>query len=277
VQFPRPPENSAHPLASRPVGPRARLDKGTKLVVQESQAGWSASAYPECGEAVISFAASYQSPEYGGTGTYGDPEVNRLRAERRARTMVRRYCVANKIDRLVTLTFRPPFCTDAKELIEHRKRFIRRLRHALGDKFPYVWVPELHKDGVKLHAHMGINRFVKKYQMAEVWGHGFVDLRLIRAKGAASEFGRSRQAARYLSKYVGKAFAQQSTFGCHRYEVGQGFQPRSERRTFPTAEAAGAWAAEMMGCATPDYVWRSSEVEDWQGPPVAVAFWDEIA
>jgi hypothetical protein len=256
---------------------RSRLDKGTKLVVQESRAGWSVSAFPECGEAVISFAASYQAPEYGGAGGYGDPDANRLRAERRARKMVRRYCVANGIDRLVTLTFRSPFCTDAKELIEHRKRFIRRLRCSLGHRFPYVWVPELHKDGVKLHAHMGINRFVKKDQMAEVWGHGFVDLRKIRVRGSKNELDHRRRAAGYLSKYIGKAFDHPGTFGCHRYEVGQGFQPQRVQRTFATEDEARAWASTVMGGATPSYVWRSTDVEDWQGPPVSVAYWDELA
>jgi hypothetical protein len=238
--------------------------------------GWSVSAFPECGEAVISFAESYQSPEDGGFGSYGDSEGNRLRAERRARKMVRRYCTANAIDRLVTVTFAPPFCTDPRELTEHRKRFVRRLRCSLGHRFPYVWVPELHKDGVKLHAHLGINQFVKKSQMAEVWGHGFVDLRLIRVRGSKNELDHRRRAAGYLSKYIGKAFDQAETFGCHRYEVGQGFQPRCEKRVFQSEDEARQWASTLMGGGTPTYVWHSTDVEDWQGPPVSVAYWDEI-
>lgn len=233
--------------------------------------------FPDCGEAVVSFAASYQSAEDGGVGAYGDSDANRLRAERRARRVVRRYCTANGIDRLVTLTFAPPFCTDPAELVEHRKRFIRRLRCSFGHSFPYVWAPELHKDGVKLHAHLGLNRFVKKDQMAEVWGHGFVDVRLIRARGSKNPLDHRRRAARYLSKYVGKAFDQPGTFGRHRYEVGEGFQPRCDKQTFATEDEARAWASTQMGGATPSYVWRSTDVDDWQGPPVSVAYWDEIA
>jgi hypothetical protein len=233
--------------------------------------------FPECGEAVISFAASYQAAEDGGVGAYGDSEANRLRAERRARKMVRRYCTSNGIDRLVSLTFAPPFCTDPLELVEHRKRFIRRLRCALGHRFPYVWVPELHDDGVKLHAHMGLNRFVKKEQMAEVWGHGFVDLRLIRARGSKNPLDHRRRAAAYLSKYIGKAFDQPGTFGRHRYEVGEGFQPQCVQHTFDNEAEAKAWASTQMGGATPSYVWHSTDVDDWQGPPVSVAYWDEIA
>lgn len=277
MQFPRFSHPSDQPLASKrvPVG-AARLDKGTKLVVAEDGVGWSVSAFPDCGEAVISFAPSYQATEDGGAGAYGDTEANRLRAERRARKMVRRYCVANGIDRLVSLTFAPPFCTDPRELRDHLARFVRRLRCEVGGKFPYVWVPELHADGVKLHAHMGLAQFVRKDRLAEVWGHGFVDVRLIRARGSKDPVEHRRSAARYLSKYVGKAFEHQDMFGCHRYEVAQGFQPRSEQRTFATEAEARAWASTVMGGTTPSYVWSSTEVEDWQGPPVSVAFWDGL-
>ncbi|MGB3410995.1 MAG: hypothetical protein WBA45_07335 [Microthrixaceae bacterium] len=233
--------------------------------------------YPDAGEAVTSFSASYQSVEDGGVGAYDDLEGNLLRAERRARTKVRRYCTANAIDRLVTLTFAEPFCTDPRELTEHRKKFVRRLRCALKHKFPYVWVPELHKDGIKLHAHMGINRFVKKEQMAEVWGNGFVDLRLIRVRNSKNELEHRRRAASYLSKYIGKAFDHPKTFGCHRYEVGQGFQPRVEKQTFQSEEEARAWASTVMGGTTPSYVWHHTDVDDWKGPPVSVAYWDEVA
>jgi hypothetical protein len=277
VQFPRLAQTPTPTLASGPVRPAARLDKGTKLVGQESQVGWSVSAFPQCGEAVFSFAASYQSPEYGSTGSYGDPDANRLRAERRARTMLRRYCVANKIDRLASLTFGPPFCTDPAELRQHMARFVRRLRCELGHSFAYVWVPELHKDGVKLHAHMGFAEYIAKDRLARVWGHGFVDIRLMRARGSKNPLDHQRRTAGYLSKYLGKAFDQPGTFGCHRYEVGQGFQPQREQRTFATEAEARAWASTLMGGGTPSYIWHSSDVDDWKGPPVDVAYWDEIA
>jgi hypothetical protein len=30
-----------------------------------------------------------------------------------------------------------------------------------------------------------------------------------------------------------------------------------------------------MGGETPSFVWSSSSVDDWQGPPVEVAFWSK--
>ena len=83
---------------------------------------------------------------------------NQQRAGRRAKARLRRYCAANQINRLVTLTYAPPFCIDPKQLRADLGRFFRRLRTETGQRLPYVWVPELHKDGERFHAHVGLNR-----------------------------------------------------------------------------------------------------------------------
>lgn len=83
----------------------------------------------------------------------------------------------------MTLTYAPPFCTDPRQAYDDVRRFIRRLRHALGHQFPYVWVLELHKDGERLHIHLGLAQYVAKGLLAELWGHGFVDIRRIREGG----------------------------------------------------------------------------------------------
>lgn len=248
---------------------------GTKLVVADRGGpGWLCTVYPTAGEAVLSFRSSV--PPASGEGGRGDQDANRLRAERRARTTVRRYCAANSIDRLVTLTYGPPFCVDHRELRADLARFVRRLRCELGERFPYVWVPELHKDGERLHAHFGLNRYIRKPVLAERWRHGFVDVRQLRGSAPRSPEPESpsRRAARYLSKYVGKAFDAGEAIGCHRYEVGQGFQPASERVLLRTEAEARQWAVELMGGDTPSYVWSCDEVDDWAGPPTRVAFWD---
>jgi hypothetical protein len=223
---------------------------------------------------VLSFSSAVRPAP--GSGGVADPDANRLRAERRARVMVRRYCAANGIDRLATLTFAPPFCKDPVELRAHVSRFVRRLRCERGQKFAYVWVPELHKDGERFHVHMGLGEYIAKARLGELWGHGFVDIRLIRSRETASAGSdHARQAARYLSKYVGKAFDAGEAIGCHRYEVAQGFQPSKDTRVFDSEAEARAWASTMMGGDTPSFVWSSSSVEDWQGPPVKVAFWSK--
>jgi hypothetical protein len=190
---------------------------------------------------------------------------------RRARGKVRRYCAANRLNRLGTLTYAPPFCTDPAVLRSDVAAFFRSLRDALGgEPFPYLWVPELHADGQRFHVHFAVGRFIPRRVIEAAWGHGFVHIKLLGNLPVGSgAWGEARLAARYLSKYVAKTFAEADLFGRHRYEVGQGFQPVAHRLAATSREEVIAAACESMG-ARPSQVWLSDEVEDWQGPP---SFW----
>lgn len=215
----------------------------------------------------------------GGGGADSNAEANRLRAERRARSRVRLYAVANGIDRLMTLTYAPPFCRDHRQAYDDVRRFIRRLRHHLGQPYPYVWVLEPHKDGERLHAHLGLGQFIAKAQLAQLWPHGFIDIRRIRVSPAEGPRARQQKAASYLSKYVGKLFASaQSTSGggaCgrHRYEVGQGFQPRSTGIVCASEAEAFAWLSAQEGGAAPRFQWSSDDIDGWMGPPTRGVRW----
>ena len=87
-------------------------------------------------------------------------------------------------------------------------------------------------------------------------------------------------AARYLSKYVGKDLGEDArgnlgtgeAAGLHRYEVAQGFQPKSVGLDGVTADEVLSSAEGRMGAA-PEYVWRSRDTEDWGGPPAVWASW----
>lgn len=144
-----------------------RLDIGTKLV-DDSAAGWFGKVYVEAGEAVWMFRGSAANPppgkleaeDHASDATDYD---NVGRAERRSRTTIRRYCATTGIDRLWSLTYGPPFCRDPKQLRGDLASFIRRARYDVGgQQFPYVWVPELHGDSQRFHAHVGLAHFVKK-------------------------------------------------------------------------------------------------------------------
>jgi len=240
--------------------------------------------YPQARESVITFRPS-RAPQVIGRRCSREPDgepdgppgaASTDRAVRRAKVTVRRYCKANGIDRLMTLTYAPPFCTDPKVLRHDVGRFVRRLRVTLGHRrFPYVWVPELHKDGTRLHAHIGLARYVKKADLQACWPHGFVDARRLRAKStkAVSSVEHAGRAAHYLSKYVGKAFSSGAAVGAHRYEVGQGFQPRRDRIVLPSEHAARMWAIGQMGGEVPSMEWSSYESPDWVGPDCRVMFW----
>ncbi len=144
-------------------------------------ARWSLSLYPSAGEAGGSFQPTYRRPAVVVRGaTARDPDRARAEAARRARTKVRRYCAANGLTRLGTLTYGPPRCTDSRELRGHVAAFFRDLRALLGGRpLPYVWVPELHADGVHFHVHFGLGRYVRRSLIEQAWGRGLVHIKLL--------------------------------------------------------------------------------------------------
>ena len=87
-------------------------------------------------------------------------------AYRAART-VRHLCLEVGADRLLTLTSRN-LLTDYDELIATWKRFMRILENA-NEKFEYIAVPELHKNGKHYHIHAAINGFVRVDMLRRCW------------------------------------------------------------------------------------------------------------
>ena len=134
-------------------------------------------------------------------------------------------------------------------------------------------MPEWHKGGHGLHAHFAVGRYVARTSIVESWPHGFVHIKLLGHLPVGSgALGEARLAARYLSKYMGKDLAGDKAFGLHRYEVAQGFQPRTLTIAGATADEALDQAVALMG-SEPEHVWRSKEHEDWEGPPAVWASW----
>lgn len=219
-------------------------------------------------------------------------EGNRARAGARARTRVRRYCKANDLSRLGTLTFRSA-TRERAEVVEALNGFFKRLRAQLGAALPYVWVIEEHKSGA-LHVHVGLGRPLPmrcercdpadrgkgRHQrdlpgpcLACTWGLGFVHAKKIKGhKGNRA----SSSAATYLAKYVGKEVEGLRGKGAKAYEVGRGFQPEVvEGEVEGTAgEVVTAIAAAYFGGGAPSFVWSSEDADDWLGPPVRVVFFD---
>jgi hypothetical protein len=235
------------------------------------------SLYPDAGEGGGSFRSSIRRvPAYVSRGFAADPERSITEAGRRARGHLRRYCAANRLNRLGTLTYRGEGCHDPALVRAHLGEFFRALRVATGGKpLPYVWVPEWHKSGHGLHAHFAVGQFIKRQFIEQAWGHGFVHIKLLGnlpvGSGSLSE---ARQAAGYLSKYVAKTFADPSArvLGLHRYDVAQGFRPRPVALSGRSVDDVLSQASSVLGGA-PSFEWSSSSVEDWQGPPSIWAQW----
>lgn len=238
-------------------------------------ARWSLSLCVAAGEAGGSFVPA---PRRGGAfrgvrGYAADPARSRLEAGRRAARELRRYCVANGLDRLGTLTYAGVGVHDPVRVREDVARFFRHLRRGLGSgAFPYVWVPEWHKSGHGLHLHFALGRFVARSLIASSWGHGFVHIkRLNDLPVGSTRHDAARRAAAYLSKYVSKGFAQ-GAGGLHRYEVAQGFKPSIRALAGTSVEDVLDQACEVMG-GPPVTRWSSSQVQGWDRPPAVWFAW----
>lgn len=250
------------------------LDSLSRLGVPD--AGWRLSLIPAAGEAGCSFQSSVRSPRmYVPPGSAADPERARAEAARRARSRLRRYAAANRLDRFGTLTYAGEGCHDPSQARADVAAFMRGLRTGLGGQpFPYVWVPEWHKSGHGLHLHFAVAKYVKQSLIADVWGRGFVSIKRITSmRHGAPEIEGARIAARYLSKYVAKTFDSPELSGRHRYDLAQGFQPVVTRFTGTRELEVLEAACEVMG-GPPARSWSSSSVEDWRGPPAGWFQWD---
>ena len=97
---------------------------------------WSLTLYPDAGEASGSFHASIRRGALGKGAGRAEPERAKREAERRAAAKLRRYCSANHLDRLGTLTYAEP-CFDTKQMRGHVGGFFKRLKRELGgNPFP---------------------------------------------------------------------------------------------------------------------------------------------
>jgi hypothetical protein len=248
------------------------LEYGTKLV-RPNEARWSFVLYPNAAEGGGSFRSTARDG-VGGDLPPAEPERTAADAARRARTRVRRYCAANRLNRLGTLTYAGAGNHEAAALRRDLADFFRRLRGAVGEPFPYLWAPEWHPDGHGLHAHFAVGRWIAHGDIKGAWGRGHVHIKLLGDLPVGSgTLGESRLAARYLAKYVGKDLASGGQpSGLHRYEVAQGFQPRGVPISGSSADEVIAWAETYMG-ARAERVWRSRDEEGVDGPPALWASW----
>ena len=236
---------------------------------------WTLTLYPEAGEAGGCLRMPHRV-RVGRESAGSDPERAEAEAERRARGKIRRYCAANRLNRLGTLTYAGVGCHDPMALRADLGAFFKQLRSRVGGRpIPYLWVPEWHPGGHGLHAHFGVGRFIRRTLIEESWGRGHVHIKLLGDLPVGSgTLEEARIAGHYLAKYTTKALDGERTPGLHRYEVAQHFQPQSIECYGRTADDAIASASKVMGRA-PSVVWRSSSQEGWSAPPACWVAWDD--
>lgn len=147
--------------------------------------------------------------------------------------------------------------------------FVKRVRRRFRG-FKWLAVLEWHPGGHGWHVHMVVDRFVPKALLAELWGHGFVDARLIRPKGEATSRANGRKAGQYVAKYLGKGEGQHEQppheRGDQRYLRAEGMtitEVHAEGSFQELVEIAKNWWPEGIG-----WVWSSGTEPEWRGPPV---------
>lgn len=230
---------------------------------EQLRSGWSFRLVPDAMEGGGAWLSARRADRpYGVPGVAVDRSRSLREAGRRARSKARRYVVANRCDKMITLTYAKA-CEDRDQFVADLHDFFIGLRAALGGSaFPYLWVPEWHKSH-GLHAHAAVAQYIPFKLVREVWARGRV--RIERMAGAP--VGRSvpvvaeraRICARYLAKYIGKAFDdERRVLGRHRYELGQGFQPREVQLTGQSRDEVYAAACDLMR-GPADVLWFSPE------------------
>lgn len=254
-------------------------DGGVARLGAPEPAFWSLNVYPGAGEAGGCFVPSLRRGSGGGGGVAADPERSAREAGRRARGRLRRYCAANRLDRLGTLTYAGAGCHDPRQVRADVASFFLRLRDEMGgEPFPYLWVPEWHKTDHGLHLHFAVGQYIARTLICEAWGHGFVHIKQLSGVPAGSgQWGRSRRAAGYLAKYVAKGFEESDSLrrpkGLHRFDRAQGFTPAVVRLRGTSAADVTAQACAVMGFPVARS-WSSDEADGWKGAPAIWLQWD---
>jgi hypothetical protein len=264
--------------------------------------GWVVNVYPDCGEVSIQLRAldrlfDDEGPEQlvlvpplpavgddvvEAAPRVVDEQASRRSACNRAKVRVRRFCTANRLDRMITLTYTDPEF-DSLVVARDVKLFVRRLRSRLGlsvgEPFQYLWVRELHPGGHGYHVHMLVSRFVHHEHVRRCWPKGqIVDVRKVRVpKGRGGGREASRRAAAYVQKYVVKSFNDQPVVpkGHHRYDCSRGCQPaRAVRSVHSSLRRAWLACAAVMEGEFPSIVFSSYRYgPDYPGPPLWLGFW----
>lgn len=196
-----------------------------------------------------------------------DPERSRREGQRRARIVVRRWCVHNQISRLLTLTFAGEHGVHDRDAVLRHLRAFFRLLGSHHEDIKYLYSLELHPGGHGYHVHIGVDRYLSKDEIRSAWPHGYIDIRRLKVKSARGKREQWRAVARYIAKYACKAEDEGRQAGRHRYERTQGHNPTEHR--FRASMGALSELFRERG-AYSMWSWDSAFDDQWCGPRTIV-------
>jgi len=271
------------PAVVTPV-PVAAAEGGRSLDQRTELPYWRATVYPDAGEASVTLVIPHGRSEDPSSLTDEEREQkNHARATRRALTGSRRYMVANRLRYMWVLTFATALhgADGRQECMQQVAAFVERLRAHAG-RLPYWYSPELHPGGHGWHVNVFVAKRIPHADVERLWGHGHVWvkdwIRDSRVRNAGVSFVMAlRLASQYGCKYAAKDWSEEVLAGgAHRYEVAQGYKPRSCSMRVDGVGAGLRFTASFFGGRYPDAVWRSTDCEGWDGPPVWCLSWSTL-
>lgn len=260
-----------------PVG-AARLDKATLTV----------SVCPSAGEVSVQVGhidPRKNRPKVSSRGSAADPVRAQRVAQARRAKRIRQWCVTHDATRLATFTFaHEPSLDDGWQAVDGLRR---RLKEA---GLPVLIVVQWGTLGGRLHFHGAVPRYIAKSELEAMWPHGFVEIRMIRAKAANGRTSPTkRENARACAGYVAGYLATDqgvtgercgaadpgppagvSLFNRRRYSIPTGTVPDTVRFVSQGLFEALSVARALCGHDL-ELVWfSSSDDADWRGPPTSM-------
>ena len=229
--------------------------------------GWHFVSYPAAGEISAVWHSGGHKHEPQESVGQSDPERNKHASASRSVRTLRRYCVANGLNHLWTLTYAPEHLPDDIAGVWKDIESFRRNLHAAGYHFPVAAVIERGSESGRLHVHLLVAGRQPIEVVRRCWGRGFVQVEPPPKLKGLSKRARLRLAAAYLTKYVGKDF-DASAMGKKRYSTTRGFQP--VRRTVYGGLDLWDGLRWMTEGSTVAHYWQSPD--DFPGPPVMLVW-----
>ncbi len=225
---------------------RSSLEFGTKLGGPK-EARWSFALYPEAAEGGGSFRSL--GPRTRALEHLADPDRIASDAARRARAKVRRYCAANRLNRLGTLTYGPRSATTRDALRLDLADFSVGCAARLEKRSRTSGCRSGMPAGQRLHAHFAVGRWIAQSAIQSCLGPRLRTYHAAR-RPTGRRRGRWARHAKLRATWPStsaRISAGSTAVGLHRYEVAQGFQPRAVPIRGASADEVIGWADTYMG------------------------------
>lgn len=198
-------------------------------------------------------------------GESADRAANQERSRSRAGAQVRRICMSQGFDHLLTLTYRENV-TDRHRCWRDLEQFVRRVHRTLKN-WGYVVVPEYQKRGA-VHFHLAVKGFQNVALLRACWlsvvGDGNIDVS--RGKGQRGSRWKRQELASYLAKYVRKALVSLS-LNEQSYRASKGLVKQAVKVLVPFPLKAKDYLMYKLEqiAGKVGFVWEPEESKGWHG------------